>query len=561
MTGMAKGWQQFCFIGMGVMISINMLLWIRQLCKGKCKGIRTGWSSWIIHQAEKALANLRFEEADPDLALLVQQRLLEIWVQRGRRLAKILNYLCTVLWAPEFLLYLVQGEATSVENGLEASGLSTLFVSAVAAHLPGFVQAKTLPVWYSIGMAHIIWAMHLLSATGSFWATSPALFLGRLLLIWSCSSLGLVVIWNLLYTLLVMTRAYNYEEQTPAYVYKEYFFKYVMWFATVGSVELAMTIALIIICQHWRLSLQRTLRFEAQSSAFDRETAATSVLLHSTCDVVVELDGNLVVAEDCPRFGAFLMLGPNHSTKGLLLQQYMPSRRDVLVFEEKLKLADVPDHAASAGAWHLKMRDSIGNTIDMEIFHASFRGVDGSVRHLIGMREFTDSQIAPLVSQTGENRPWSKATRSRQERYQHVRDAAREGAFAQSRGGLDGGSGAGSPSRDLPWDHLSDTASWLQGSQSSLDAESETPTEDMVIPHLKATTSEARRISLLHALLTWNVPLPERSCCPLHVAVAAGEKVLNAMSFHPCLHNVYDEASASLDQCLDCGILGDADEW
>jgi len=382
--------------------------------------------------------------------------------------------------------------------------------------------------------------------------------------------------------------------------------------------ELVFFVTLVVVCFGWRRSLWAGFWMEAQARSFDSETAAVGELLHATCDVVVELKEDLTFAGESPRFNALMMLGGKQRVANANILQFIPQADDKQRLQDCLSAAWT-DRMSIAGALHVQMRDSIGNSFDMELFHVSFEGFDGSVKHLVGMREFADMPVPPLRSERGvfipdwrEDRPLhsteplaaadpateartalavspaiatattSTATATatapkpgpRPGPIPEIMSATRAPSMMMipylngkedprfvttSRENLGDRDKAGAGEGPIDWGPLVDESSNCSSSA----------VEDIfgagfsrILPHFKKTSEQAMAISLLHTLMTWNFEVPESTtCCPMHAALLAGKKQLAGLAARPCSSSEYWEAICDFDQCVTCGLLGDLEDW
>jgi len=119
--------------------------------------------------------------------------------------------------------------------------------------------------------------------------------------------------------------------------------------------------------------------------------SAVTSLLNMVCDAVVELDDDLRMAGDCPALSSALFHGQAKGLCGQPLKEFV-FVDDQAHFEDKVASQDTL--AAAAKMFHVRLRDSWGNAVPMELFHVPFSGVGEETRHLIGLREHSDIQFA-----------------------------------------------------------------------------------------------------------------------------------------------------------------------
>mmetsp|Transcript_134545 Transcript_134545/g.429738 ORF Transcript_134545/g.429738 Transcript_134545/m.429738 type:complete len:577 (+) Transcript_134545:120-1850(+) len=135
-----------------------------------------------------------------------------------------------------------------------------------------------------------------------------------------------------------------------------------------------------------------TLTSNAATHVKERSTqgqhSAVTSLLNMVCDAVVELDDDLRMAGDCPALSTALFRGQTKGLCGQLLKEFVFGD-DQKHFEEQISSQDTP--AAAAKMFHVRLSDSWGNAVPMELFHVPFSGVGEEPRHLIGLREHSDA--------------------------------------------------------------------------------------------------------------------------------------------------------------------------
>jgi len=275
--------------------------------------------------------------------------------------------------------------------------------------------------------------------------------------------------------------------------------------------------------------------------------------------VVVEIDSTLRIANLTSKFAALMMSGPDQPSKGRHLRHFMASDEDLALVEECLQSSsNVEGGVPLAGVVHAKMRDSIGNILDMEIFHASFEGLDGRPCHVAGIREFAEPTLAPLRSEVDEDLTCNSSPSDDPDDFNpsagrvRLRPAAasppREPANAKGtppqppRGSLQVAPGAAQEAPPSLSGTLSDRSS-----------------RGLVVPAMRQTSDKAMMIALMDAVQYWNVKMHRRSCCPLHATIKQCVRTANLMNRRACISD-YTPQPGTI-QCDDCGILGWEEEW
>lgn len=155
--------------------------------------------------------------------------------------------------------------------------------------------------------------------------------------------------------------------------------------------------------------LQKTLRSNMkqtiQCGKATKELNAASSLLQLTCDAVVELDEDLRVVAHSPELAAMLLrTRPGYSLEGVCFTDFIATPAEAMRVEEILlsntaqKSDDSPGSAktprwtddSTAHAFHTRLMDSCSSKFRTEVFRVRYNGLDGRVRQLLGIRDFTD---------------------------------------------------------------------------------------------------------------------------------------------------------------------------
>uniref|UniRef100_A0A7S4VNL9 Uncharacterized protein n=1 Tax=Alexandrium monilatum TaxID=311494 RepID=A0A7S4VNL9_9DINO len=112
---------------------------------------------------------------------------------------------------------------------------------------------------------------------------------------------------------------------------------------------------------------------------------ATLALLHSFCDVVVELDGEGRIAVDAMDLAGFLL--QSRSLKGLAITDLVVSEEDRELLKSKLSRPGVGG-GSRVDCIHLCMRDTNCKILKVELFFISYESLHVRTRYVAGIREF-----------------------------------------------------------------------------------------------------------------------------------------------------------------------------
>lgn len=131
-----------------------------------------------------------------------------------------------------------------------------------------------------------------------------------------------------------------------------------------------------------------------ENSRMSSDLSAVSMLLRLMSDAVVELDQDLRLLQHSPELSAMLMRDrPGSSLEGLAFTEFVHSSEATRAWE----LLKNPSHVLSAGqgtsahAFHTRLVDTFANKVCVEVFHVQVVNSEGEIRHLLGLRDFTDS--------------------------------------------------------------------------------------------------------------------------------------------------------------------------
>jgi len=293
------------------------------------------------------------------------------------------------------------------------------------------------------------------------------------------------------------------------------------------------------------------IRADLDAARLRDQTSGLSTLLDLVCDVVVTLDENLRIRDKASRFSAMVML-QGKSVEGLRLQDYMPEAEDREKLERSTsELQADPAEAPASRAVHVKLRDSMGNIIAVELFCVQTQTLAGKT-HFVGIREFSD-----FAAEVPECKSFAQPV---PRRVRHRR--SREGRRRQGDAGLDrkdrsrdkdGSSSDSNTTRS--------SAKAAKGDQTA-DEEAQGRGED----DRSSTSAEAVQLALLRVMEMCSVggtgttaaatPIGAAMCCPLHRRTSLLRKSLEDLDAMPCAPEF--GPTGELHPCEVCGLLPEA---
>jgi len=192
------------------------------------------------------------------------------------------------------------------------------------------------------------------------------------------------------------------------------------------------------------------------------------------------------------------------------------------------------------------MRDSMSNILRIEIFYVHFYAPNGSVRYMIGMREYADTPVAPLQD-----------LRCKPSRH----DTGRSRSSTRLRSPVQGTSSSGP--RGPPSSEASDLSAPSEPESQNAASEQSpraTPARNrrLLTPFKRETSIRAKDLTVLEAISKWSIPakLP-LDCCQFHCATAELRKSLQRLNTWKCSSTF---RPIGYMQCEVCGLVEDCDE-
>jgi len=322
-----------------------------------------------------------------------------------------------------------------------------------------------------------------------------------------------VAFWNLVY---LMASVYACEaciadpsNKSLFLVHEGFFFVFVIMLAT------------------WsREGVRAEARLEAQKAMLHGERLGFRDLMEIVCDVVVNLDEKMRFTEAASRLSAMVKFRGEISLLGMSLKDFMPDEADKQGFEDCIAAMSGPYGEADSTKprmMHVKLRDSLGNLINVELFCATIRTILGT-SYMVGIREFSDG-LAALAEckhfERGRSRAVSKAKGSGA--------LLRQSSHSHSDG-----------------DH---SEPWSDEESKSVSSEISART-----PHFFPTTSMGVEFALTNVMARMAVESGQRpsECCSYHTRLRLLQEAVERMQALGCISTFGSEERV---QCRSCGFL------
>eukprot|EP00929_Paragymnodinium_shiwhaense_P099664 TRINITY_DN61444_c0_g1_i1.p1 TRINITY_DN61444_c0_g1~~TRINITY_DN61444_c0_g1_i1.p1 ORF type:complete len:535 (+),score=56.11 TRINITY_DN61444_c0_g1_i1:88-1692(+) len=178
--------------------------------------------------------------------------------------------------------------------------------------------------------------------------------------------------------------------------------------------ELVVSLMSLQLLRRFELSTREHVRTvlngEVEGKAAKVEIRSIWCLLGSLSDAVVRLNESFEITGRARRFSGLIISG-QAKAEGTTFTDYMDvadrKRFEEFVATNALFADGLDDEDATmAPVLHVNLKDTLGLCFAADIFHVRFANTDGSIAHLIGVRESGDSRggrVAPLQGgvQTG----------------------------------------------------------------------------------------------------------------------------------------------------------------
>ncbi|CAE8692916.1 unnamed protein product [Polarella glacialis] len=297
---------------------------------------------------------------------------------------------------------------------------------------------------------------------------------------------------------------------------------------------LCVVVSIIGLATDMRLVSEASSTIKVKASHAEHQSL--SMLLNTICDVVVELDSFFGLVDKGERLSAFLLQGPGRSLRKTCFLDFMYQAADRESFSQHLQQ---PRHGLlrdMAIPIHARMRDSSGFALHVELIHAQYERLDGSVRYIVGIRELAEgSQGCPAVSEgpepemlgSGLRRPAPSVIGALESR-----DVERGTPGLQEKNDFSPVALPGRPSR-------------------TPSAASKTK---LLLPNFRETPVQTRLMSILSLMSRWNVQVSAKTCrcCTFHAVAKEVVFATNLLKHKACL-NMADICNDW--QCPSCGIM------
>eukprot|EP00927_Polykrikos_kofoidii_P048523 TRINITY_DN42793_c0_g1_i1.p1 TRINITY_DN42793_c0_g1~~TRINITY_DN42793_c0_g1_i1.p1 ORF type:complete len:592 (-),score=90.97 TRINITY_DN42793_c0_g1_i1:6-1781(-) len=229
----------------------------------------------------------------------------------------------------------------------------------------------------SFAISTILWV---LSADGNFeiLTLSSAITLFPRTLIGSCIvRVKCVAMWNALHVIVIAIKLQQGKVGRPvksSFIVAEFF------------------VAVFIVAGIWFLhEISRAdVQAEMDLTATQSEHKAATVLLEAFCDATVELDESFHIVDDTPMLAALLLHGSGRSLRGTKFPLLIAQEEDRERFENFARSEDAVANRSKARSLHAELRDSLNNSVSVDLFVVPFSGSCDQIGYRVGILEQAD---------------------------------------------------------------------------------------------------------------------------------------------------------------------------
>merc|ERR1719189_2445411 len=122
-------------------------------------------------------------------------------------------------------------------------------------------------------------------------------------------------------------------------------------------------------------SSEAQIRRDAAAFQLAEKHHASNALMQIFYDVVVELDGSLLITSSSEDFAAFLHHGHGCNLQGTRFEDLLLDDEDRQIYMHRMQQTLTEDRPATADVMHVSMMRAGGDRFQVELFHFQFRGL------------------------------------------------------------------------------------------------------------------------------------------------------------------------------------------
>jgi len=494
------------FWGASAVVLGNLYIFLRREFPLLLRLASSGWCCVRDKLKGNFAARLRNTE-DGAMNRLVQDEIARQYTRKMQLSMSIMRYFSSLILCGH-LVRLITGNTIPFSSlGRDMVFLTNAGLVLVVSCLPNRIFTKFLDLWQSL--CFLLGAVYILACptnSKELAITASYLCVVRVLFTWPQPKASVSILWNLLYTGLWLFACIQGHGLSS--------------FAIILEVNVLMLNIFLSVAVYADMSVGA--QHVVQAKMLSGEMAAMKRLMNLACDVTVELDDGLRIAEPVPRLMAMLTLDSSRCAQGVPLQNFMPDEDDRIRFNNILRATGGLGEAKSLepGAMHVTLRASGDALLNVEIFYVHFHTLCKSSRYFVGIREFSDELPARM--------PMSPLKREVNDAGFAVKDARKS---------------KGTPA--VAVDRRSE-------SSASSGEHAATRPHHLILPGCAPTISRALDLSLLAVARTWNLVAKPVECCHFHSSMLQLRMIARRLEHWKCMPTFQCIGEA---QCTKCGIL------
>eukprot|EP00928_Gymnodinium_smaydae_P007548 TRINITY_DN12704_c0_g2_i2.p1 TRINITY_DN12704_c0_g2~~TRINITY_DN12704_c0_g2_i2.p1 ORF type:complete len:621 (-),score=84.08 TRINITY_DN12704_c0_g2_i2:261-2063(-) len=285
---------------------------------------------------------------------------------------------------------------------------------------------------------------------------------------------------------------------------------------TFMSVEGVSLIFFIVVGFLFQFRLSEEARATIEAGASQSVSGAVKNVLGGICDVVLELDCVMKIMDDAQSLSVMLLRESRRSLKGSSFAEMLAdeSDRQKLHVELTRTRETSNDECATVIPFHVRMKDSVGNKVEVQVFQCPYTDrVTNVTHHMVGLREYGDFASTfrmPRLAHHEQDRQGKRNDDVAPGSEDRIQVIAKKGTplHSQKEELVSASSGPSERSGDLA--------------------------RRLAVQEGASTSPFMMQYALTEVSRGWNVPLPRAYCCVYHAYMRAGQNSFKSLGQRAC---------------------------
>lgn len=320
---------------------------------------------------------------------IVEDKVLQQTLEHFRQVSRLFSNMFVLVVA----LLLFEEESSDMAQGILL--LLSLALSTIPLLAPTLLTARTFDFFYGM---HMLFCCLMVTPLTCRTQMMPALMRCNIMVILLTQvrrtlchrGTSMLLVCNLAYTATTFATIMTNPQQARA---------------SVGLMQICLVFVATIFAFQLEDGVLEMMTQSVQLQETQEMYAAACALLHSCCDIVVELNDEGIILSPAVDLGSYL-LRSGQSLQGFCLADLISDDADRSQFVKRLH-APRPKDVGLAESLPVRTRDGNNHVLSLELLWFQFRRTDSStvtqVHYMVGIREFSDGPARP-------NRPTQTTT-------------------------------------------------------------------------------------------------------------------------------------------------------